>query len=205
MALVHNGVDLMEFRPDPEAPRPNDTFTVTQIGRLIGWKGQRVLLQAVPIVLRKFPRAQFVLVGDGPDRIALERFAAELGIGNQVRFPGMVADVRPLLAAADIIVLPSISPEPFGRTVIEAMAMEKPVIATAMGGPAEIITPLVDGLLVKPDDPALLAEKIISLAENRDAARELGRRARKTVAARFDARRTVREVEGIYERAMEGR
>ncbi len=205
LALVYNALDLEDFRTDSGSPRPKDNFTVTQIGRLIGWKGQRVLLQAAPLVLKKIPRVQFAFAGDGPDRIVLERLAAELHIGSWVSFLGVVGDVRPLLAASDVIVLPSLSPEPFGRVVIEAMAMEKPVIATDLGGPKEIITPLVDGLLVKPDDPVLLAEKIVALIENREAARKLGRRARKTVAARFDARRAVREIEEIYERATAGR
>lgn len=201
---VYNGVDLDHFRPPLEDSRPEDEFTVVQIGRMVAWKGQEVFLRAATIVRKNNPRVRFILAGDGPDREALTALAAGLGIDQEVRFTGTVKDIRPLLAASDVVVLPSLEPEPFGRVVIEAMAMGRPVIASDLGGPREIISPPRDGLLVGPGDPVRLAEAIGLLLDDGEKRKAMGRAARETAERRFDARTTVREIEEIYRQAAGG-
>ena len=200
LRLVYNGVNLQGFQVDWATSPKEGALTVTQIGRYVDWKGQDVFLKAVPLVLEKARDVQFHLVGDGPEKERLKRLSSTLQIEPYVKFSDMVPNVRPVLFRSDIVVLPSVRPEPFGRVVIEAMAAGKSVIATNMGGPKEIITPPLDGLLVEPGNPELLAEKILSLIEDEETRRKMGKAARKTVERRFNVQKTIGEIQDLYEK-----
>ena len=204
LLVIPNGVDVEQWRPWPSDAGAADRFTILQAGRMIGWKGHRVLLRAIPRVLSEFPRARFVLAGDGPLRKELENLAVQKGLGDAIEFRGTVSEMDRVIAESDIVVNPSTEPEPFGRVIIEAMAMGKPVIATAIGGPLEIITPGLNGELVEPDQPGILAEKILFLLKDEEARKRMGQAARRTVLERFDHRFTVRKIEEVYEEVLGG-
>jgi len=210
---VLNGTDLGAFEtPADGAPVradlgiASDRPVVTVLGRLEPWKGQHVLVEAIPAVLEAVPEAVFLFVGgpavNKPDYgPGLEARCRELGVADHVRFTGIRRDVPAVLAATDILALPTVTPEPFGLTVIEAMAAGRPVVATAAGGPLDTVLDGKTGLLVRPDDPADLAEKLARLLGDPDRARAMGHRARERAFAEFSVDRVAREVTEVLEEA----
>src|SRR6266404_5373723 len=125
------------------------------IGMLLPWKGQTVFLRAAARVLERFPHACVLVVGGPPSggegyARELRNLARELGIGDRVIFTGLRSDVADILPVLDIVVHASVDPEPFGRVIIEAMALRRPVVASRAGGPTEIIEDGKTGLLVAP-------------------------------------------------------
>jgi glycosyltransferase involved in cell wall biosynthesis len=161
-------------------------------------KGWRDLAAAAPHVLRRFPKAQFWCVGDGPLRPEIERWLADHGIANQFRFLGFRQDVGDLMNAIDLLVLPS-HREPFGLVYVEAALLGKPAIGCLSGGAPEVITDQETGLLVPPRDVPALAEAILTLLDNRDRASAMGRSGRQLALERFDWQRYLRGLDEIYE------
>lgn len=181
---------------------------VVLLARIIPWKGQDVLLRALPAVLADHPDAVAVLVGEATDdkgrryRAELEALVAELGIGGRVRFAGARRDVADVLAAAEVVVHCSTTPEPFGRVVVEAMAAGRPVIAADAGGVPEIVDAERTGLLVAPGDPEALAAAVGRLLDDPEATAELGRRAGEAVAARFTIDGPALAVQALYDELL---
>ena len=200
--VVHNGVDLGKYEPvsvidaklkmgyDPEAP----LFGV--FGRLSNEKGQRVALEAMFILLASHPNARLVLAGDGVDRDDLEAAADALGITQSVQFAGFVRNVRHLMSACDAVVAPSLK-EGFGLSAVEAMALERPVVASAVGGLKEIVVEGETGVLVPPNDPRALAESLVRLVKDKSLVQSLGKRGRERVAERFELGAQTRLVYSI--------
>ncbi len=203
--VIHPAVDTARFDArrigDPPAVRrrlglPEHGPIVGAVGRLDRWKGFHVLLDVAPRLLERHPGATLVLVG-GPHELdpsyaeELHAQAARLGLGERVRLVGRQTNPEEWMQAMDVVVHTS-RDEPFGMVVIEAMALGKPVVAAAEGGPAEIVTSGVDGLLAPHGDrPALAAAILRLLADERLRAR-LGaaaeRRAREFEVAQFARR-----------------
>ncbi len=161
---------------------------VGMVGRLAPWKGQDVFLEAFA---RSFPAGgpeRAVLVGSalfGEERYEtdLRRLAAKLGIADRLEMTGFREDVAAELADLDVLVHASVIPEPFGQAVVEGMAAGLPVVATEAGGPAEVITHGVDGLLVPPGDRAALAGALRSLGNDPELRARLGAAARQRARA----------------------
>ncbi|MBI3288929.1 MAG: glycosyltransferase family 4 protein [Elusimicrobia bacterium] len=159
---------------------------VGMFGRLAPWKGQHVLLDA----LDRLPGVQAMFVGEalfGEDEYA-ERVRARVrdeGLSSRVRFVGFREDVASLMSAVDILVHASISPEPFGRVIVEGMLAAKPVLAARAGGVVEIIADGADGFLFEPGDATALASLIRRLTTDSEAAASVGRRARQSALSRF--------------------
>jgi glycosyltransferase involved in cell wall biosynthesis len=150
------------------------------IGRLAPWKGQDVFLRAFA---QAFPdgRQRAVIVGDalfGEAEVAygegLRRLAEKLGVAHRVEFRGYREDIIREMRALDVLVHASITPEPFGQVVIEGMSAQLPVVASRGGGPEEIITHGVDGLLYSPGDVAALAQILAQLEAEPQLRAQLG-------------------------------
>ena len=163
--VIANTYDTSRFSYVARDPAPLDVRLVT-LGRLSPEKGHDVLLRALAAITGRRLRIVLDIVGDGPERAALEALTAELGLGSRVRFLGqLVGDqVADAFRTANAFVLPSRA-EGFGVALIEAMATGLPVVATRSGGPEDIVL-AGDGLLVPPDDPQALGEALMSVAGN---------------------------------------
>jgi len=167
------------------------------VGRLEPQKGHRILLDALPAVLRSFPRVRLVCLSDGQLRAALERQTLKLGLTDAVRFVGYQPDIAEWLALADISILPSFF-EGLPLTVIEAMAAGRPVIASAVDGVPEVLVDGESGLLIPPGDSGALARAICRLVGDPALRQAMARAGRRRVVLEFGLERLVRETEELY-------
>ena len=205
ISLIHNGVDLERY--DHQGPcctlreeygLPAEGPIVGVVARLEPEKGHPTLLEAWTSVAAAVPDATLMIVGEGSRRAALEAMAAELGVADRVVFTGRRDDVPAVTAALDVAVLPSYR-EALGLTVLEAMALSRPVVASEVGGIPEMIEDGRTGLLVPPRDPDALAAAIIRLLRDHPLADTLGRNGHDMVHERFCIELMVRAVEAIYD------
>jgi glycosyltransferase involved in cell wall biosynthesis len=190
--VVHNGVALERFSPAPPAAAKRalgldpDLPVAGIVGRLSAEKGQAVALAAWARVAEAHPGARLLLVGDGDAAETCLALAAELGIADLVTFTGFQADPTPYLAACDVVLMPSLR-EGLGLAALEAMALERPVVASRTGGIPEAVRDGETGLLVPPDDAAALADAILTLFADPARCTAYGQAGRARVAAHFNA------------------
>ncbi|HXF51735.1 MAG TPA: glycosyltransferase [Dehalococcoidia bacterium] len=197
VTVVPYGVDLDRFRPQPRPTR--DEPVVGYVGRLSPEKGLATLLRALAALQGRGVRWRATLVGDGPERGALERLAARLGIADRVRFAGEAShdDVPSHLQAFDVFAMPS-TWEGFGVAAVEAQAMELPVVASGVHGIPDVVAHGETGLLVPPGRPLALADALEALLTDRDRRVEMGRAGRRLVERRYDWRENAARMERIY-------
>jgi glycosyltransferase involved in cell wall biosynthesis len=218
--VVHNPVDLARFDPAKvdgaevrgELELPEGAVTMAVVAQLTPWKGQDDAIRALAALPDAGAHAVLLLAGSakfaGPgtqfDNIAYEAelhaLAARLGVADRVRFLGERDDVPRVLAATDVLLLPSWR-EAFGRIAIEAMAIGVPVAATEVGGPAEIVRPGVDGLLLPPKDPERWARELTPLLADPEERCRMGAAGR-AHARDFDLAAHAGEVLGAYREAL---
>ena len=206
IAVIPNGVDLdstaTAFRLKAEATllrgfAPKERRRVITVANLRPEKSHETLFAAADLLASDFPDVEFQIVGDGPRRAELEGFVRAHGLERRVQFLGHREDVAPLLAEADIFVLPSRS-EAFPNGAIEAMAAGLPVVASATGGLLDLIEHGHTGLLFEPGNPAALADALRHLFTDRSIASAIGQRAQTQVRQRYSFERMVRSFEDLY-------
>ena len=190
LRVVHAGVEDV---PAGSVPRPMAGPIVGSIGRLVREKGFDVLIDA----LTRLPETNLLLVGDGPERDALERLARERGVADRVVFTGWKDDARRWLSAMDVFVVPS-RIEGFGLGIVEAMLARVPVVASAVGGTAEVIIDEETGWLVPPGDPARLASAIERVLGDEILRARTTRLARSLVKTEFTPEIMAARFEAIY-------
>lgn len=200
--VVYTGVEV-PVGVGTREPLGNGVPVVVCVGRLNSWKGQEVLVDAIARLRARGIEVRAELVGSvfRKKRHFEERLRAqvdELGLTGQVAFLGERRDALEIVGRADIAVAPSTRPEPFGMALVEAMALGRPVVASAAGGPAEVVTDGLDGLLVPPRDPVALADALQRLIESPEFARALGTHA-KIRAADFSAENMTAQVLASYD------
>lgn len=169
------------------APRDVPPLHIISVSRLVAWKGVHVLLEAIALVETRRPDIQIeiTLLGGSDEPAYLDRLRAQAElISSNVVFGGSVPDVAPALDEADVSVVLSTVPEPFGQVVLQGMVAGTVVVATDQGGPAEIINDHVSGLLIQPDSPSALAEAVELLFDDPDLRNRLATSGR-DAAARF--------------------
>ncbi len=190
IVVIPNAVELLPVQPGARRrlrawlQAPAEAALALTVGRLNAEKGQSLLLQAVPAVLRRFPQTVFVLAGDGSLRGALEEQVVQMGISGRVRFLGVRQDVPDLLAAADLFVLPSRS-EGMPNALLEAMAAGLPVVSFDVGGVGEVISHAETGLLVPPEDVDGLSQAMLALLEDQSERQRLGAAARERIRTQY--------------------
>ncbi|WP_322011908.1 glycosyltransferase family 4 protein [Paraburkholderia sp. J12] len=205
--VVHNGVDEAPFRALDRVSQgtlraqiglPVDAFLVGAFSRLAHWKGQHVLLEA----LRHDTRFHAVLVGAplfGEDAYAeeLHAFVKTHGLESRVHFLGFRHDIAACMRAMDVIAHTSITPEPFGRVIVEGMLAERPVVASRDGGVTEIVEHGANGLLCTPADAAELAATLVSLHDDAALRERLAAAGLAVARARFGKAQYVETVDRV--------
>jgi glycosyltransferase involved in cell wall biosynthesis len=171
------------------------------VGRIVPIKNHRLFLDASLMAANQNPQVRFVIVGDGPIRAEMQRYAYELGMADRVIFVGWRRDLQRIYADLDVLVLSSIN-EGTPVSAIEAMAAGCPVAATRVGGLPDLITEGETGLLVPSEDAKALATAIDSLLKNPRARRQMGQIARGIVKERFAAQRLISDMERLYQELL---
>jgi glycosyltransferase involved in cell wall biosynthesis len=207
--VVYNGIDPQRFSP---AAAPNSgaeppersplPFTIAYVGRLDKDKGLEVLLRAFAQLRSPHPEAQLLIAGQSllhgeAYRQQLAALAESLGIGDRVQFLGHVAQPLALYQRSDLTVLPSLWPEPFGRTIIESLAAGTPVVASRTGGIPEILAEILPDCLVEPGQVNELAEAIGRMTHWRQQRPHLGQLCRQHVLQHFTLEQTLAGVERV--------
>jgi glycosyltransferase involved in cell wall biosynthesis len=201
--VVHAGIEMDDLvslpRPDGTAPP-----TIGVVARMVPVKDLGLLLDAAALVAREVPHARLVMVGDGPERAALERRAAEPDLSGRVSFLGHVTPARPLLAGFDVLALSSES-EGLPISVLEAMAAGVPVVATAVGGLPEALQDGVSGFLVqrtgdRAASAAALAARLTAVLSDAALRARMGKAGKRRVMEDFSSEAAARSMIAIYER-----
>ena len=178
---------------------------VGMVAQIVPLKGHKIFLKAMKIVSEKFPDVMFVMIGASPDEQQLSLndikfYAKELGVLDKIICIGFREDIFSLLKSFDILAHPSYK-EPFGRVIMEAMALSIPVVATACGGPSEIIEDHQSGILVPVGDAGQLANAVIQLLSN-DAMRvSMGQNGRKRIE-QFNLSNTVMKINEVFNHVL---
>lgn len=204
--VVYNGVEPADWTPRKGPPSSATGPVVLLVGRLSPDKGQATLLRAAPAVLGHIPATRFVLLGADTNGEAgrLRQLALQLGVSHALEIRAWTEDPRPAFQEADVVTLPSRS-EGFGRVLVEAACLAKPVVATRVGGIPEVVVDAETGLLVPPDNPSALAEALLRLLRDPDLRRRVGAAARERALTRFTARQHVEGVEAVYAELLQAR
>ena len=211
--VVYGGVDIGRFDPDRCKPeRFRQELAIPPGARLVGhegmrdWQGWKELLRAFPAVRERHPDAHLLLVACASElqrRTVLET-ATEMGLGGAVTTTLTREDMPDVLAACAVVVDPSWAGTGVSGTVREAMALAKPVVATALAGNPELVENGSSGILVEPRDVPTLAAAINHLLDDGELAARLGRRAQRRIRSRFSAEARATRLEQVYRRALRG-
>jgi len=218
VAILHNGV-IPESNVDRNAARgvrvelgiPQDVPLVVMVSRLQRWKGVHIFVDAAAEVVKHYPEAFFVVAGGtlfGLEDVyatELQKQVERLGLTEAFRFTGFRPDILRFFAAADVVVHSSIEPDPFPTVLLEAMACGKPVIASDLGGPGEIIDKGVTGLLVPPESAEAVANAIKALLQDPGRRVRMGEAGAARLRECFSAERMVRQLQALYEGMAAGR
>ena len=216
IAVVHNGIDVDRFARAAEAVRkreaagqeesPGKRRRVGMVGHLAPIKGQEDFIHAASIVCGLRDDVEFIIAGEdkspgGEHRQSIERLIAELDLNQRVRLVGWVDDITELLATFDLFVSPSRS-EPFGLSIVEAMAAGTPVVASMSEGAREIIDGNLTGRLFPISDVEALAKAVCELLSNPAQRGQLSANAQRVVRERFSLEQMVVETEKVYEQVL---
>ena len=210
--LIYNGVDLKAFQASPEevetlraeffSAEPDAALLVGVVTRITPEKGIHILVRAMQ-ELKGRTNVKLLIVGgpyfqkDADYMDTLKQEVTDLGVEGSVIFTGFLSDTRIVTSLLDIVLVPSIIPEACPRTIIEAMAVGKPVIATPLGGSKELVTPET-GVLVPPEDASAVADAIATLSTDRERLAEMGRAARERAVQLFNSEKNTALTEAVY-------
>ena len=217
--IIHNGVNLSDYMQSHDVLQIRkefdcmpDQMLVGLVARLDWWKGHEFFLEAMAEVVQKHHNIKGLIIG-GRAELSYDRsiryldrlhvMVKSLGLGEKIVFTGNRSDVPRLLAALDVVVHASSTPEPFGLTVIEGMAAGKPVVATAAGGILDIIEDGVNGLLVPCKDSKAMARAILQILSDHDKAEQMGIAARRRVTEKFTVQHQVITVQKLYDSILD--
>jgi|GEM_PF-340246 len=214
--VIFNSVDHERFETKGDFKTLRDEYQLGNgaklvgcIGRIIPQKGQKVLLSAVPGILQRYPEAFFLIVGDV--FLKEEAYKEELleimkknGIEKNTKLTGFRTDIWNVIRALDLVIFPSIAPEAFPLSVLEAMSLGKAVIASNIGGVQEIIEDGVNGFLVEPNQPDQITQKILYLFNDPQIYDRIGQRAKESVDLKFSLSNYVSTLEGACLKAAMG-
>jgi sugar transferase (PEP-CTERM/EpsH1 system associated) len=212
---AYNGVDTDCFYPAPHGPTPIDAcpFDPAQhwltgtVGRMQTVKDQTMLAQAFVQALAQNPaskeRLRLVMVGEGPLRAQAQGILQAAGVAHLAWLPGERSDVADIMRGLHAFALPSLA-EGISNTILEAMASSLPVVATAVGGNADLVQRAQTGAIVPVADPQAMAQQLVALANNPEQARVMGQAGRQRVLDHFSMHAMVSTYQGVYDRQLRG-
>jgi len=205
--VIYNGVAADDFPAEAKEKDQSSPITFANIGQFVPWKKQLLFVEAAERFLQDGQKAQFILIGDdifGRDsrykKWIIERVKAS-SFASNIKIVGWQNDLNLYWPVIDCLIHTT-DAEPFGRVIIEAMAHGVPVIATAGGGPAEIITNGSTGLLFDPDDLEGLIWAMKTISQDKELAHNLAINAREHIVSNFQARKTAERIANVYEELM---
>ena len=208
VVVVRNGLDTAHFdalaRQPLQAPLPieDGDLPVAVIGNLWRVKGHRTLVEAAAEIAARIPRVKFLCAGEGPEREALEKRIAELGLEKTVHLLGHRLDIPAILARSRAACLCS-SAEGLSNALMEAMASSLPIVATSVGGNPELVRPGENGLLVPFGDARALSTALVQLLSDPAAAAEMGRRGRLRIESELTLEKMAEGHGALYRRALD--
>ena len=207
VTVVHNGIDVTK---GPEIPRKailkdleiaEDEVVVGMAGSLIKRKGFNVFIRALGHLKSAGVQFKGIIIGDGPEKTDLTRLVDRLGLRKEIVFTGFKADGLSYINALDILVLSS-PREGLPRVILEAMLMEKPIVASDIPGPAELVAHEETGFLASAGQPKAFADCLKRLIEDPERRKQMGKKGRERVIEHFSIERYVQGVNGIFEKVM---
>lgn len=204
ITVVHSGIDTEKFDGVQKAEHlfrefniPKKNLVIGTIAHLTDHKGHIYLLQAIPKILKEIPNCFFLFVGGGELKELLVEKARILGVKDKVIFTGFREDIPKILSILDLFVLPS-HLEGLCTSLMDALYMQVPIVATTAGGIPEVISNGKTGLLVPPKDPVALAEAVVELMKDEDKKKAFAKRGKKKISEKFTASKMVEGVEKVY-------
>lgn len=207
--VIHNGVDANHFKPgvfESEAKQLRDKLGLTAeqfiyscIAGFRSEKGHAHLVSAFSHLVVKMPSARLLLAGDGPEIDGIKSMVKDLHLEDNVIFLGLVKDVRALLEATDVLVIPSTA-ETFSMVMLEAMSMDVPLIATDVGGTKEAVLHDQTGIIVEPENVAALSSALINISGNTGNIRTMGEYSRNRVIRYFSKNKMVSETTEMFQK-----
>ncbi|MCZ7355837.1 MAG: glycosyltransferase family 4 protein [Candidatus Methanoperedens sp.] len=208
--LIQNGIDVDTFRPDLEVSGLKEKYQlqnkkiILSIGVMTGQKGHDLLIRVMPELLKEDREIKLVLVGYGPAMENLKKMAQELKVSDHVVFTGKVSheELKFYYNIADVFAFPTLRVEAGPLVIPEAMACERPVIASRIGGIPTVIENYIDGILIQPGNLRELKEKILEVLKNEELGAKLGKNARRKIMERYSVDRMVDDTIKVYEKAL---
>jgi glycosyltransferase involved in cell wall biosynthesis len=210
ITIVHDAIDLQDFDDTLSCDSLRKEFHLTGqeklfgiFGRIVDWKGIKEFVHAAALIIRSVPEAMAFIVGDCSDGDSgylaeVKSLIVHYGLERNVVLTGYRRDVPVLMQLMDVVVHASVTPEPFGMVLIEAMAMKKPVVATRMGGPLDIVLNGCTGFLVAPGNVGEMADAVRQLLQEVALAAAMGQKGKERVVSLFAKERYARQVEAVY-------
>jgi len=190
---IYNGVDLRKFYMKEYRWEKAARYNIGCVARIEKEKGIEFLIQAIKIIKEFIPSARLIIVGQGSERKKLMWLSERLGLQENIQWVGYQREIEKWYTYFDALVLPSVVRESFGIALVEAMATGIPVVASRIGGTAEIIDHKQTGLLANPGGSQDLADQLIYLYNNRSETKEMVYRARQKVEEKFNLERMIRD------------
>ena len=207
---IYGGIDLDPFNKHNQSLRldlrqefgvPLNAPLLITVAVLRREKGIQYLIEALPAILEAVPETRYLVVGDGKHLSALRDLAKTMGVAERVIFTGMRSDIPDLLAISDLFVLPTLK-DVLPTVLSEAMASQKPIVASNVGGVPEMVEDGQNGLLVSPANPMKLAEACIHLLHDPARIRAMGDTGREFVDQRFNVRKQVETLSNLYQNLL---
>lgn len=200
---IPTGIDIEQFSPLRNKPvLPSKGFLVGMIGVLRSWKGHRYLIEAIPEIVKSIPDAVFYIVGDGPQYENIKGLIDNLSLRDKVFMLGHREDIPEILASLNVVVHPSYANEGVPQSVLQAMAMEKPVIAADVGAIKEVIIDGKTGFLIPPRDVRAIAERVITLYRKPHLGNAFGKEGRRLVERSYSFEGMLNRIEGLYKMVL---
>ena len=209
LVTIHNAVDMDKITPNRTAEEVRNEFglgsnnlAIGTAGRMVPVKGYDLLLDAAGIIVEQKPSVRFLVAGDGPERAALEKKCQDMHLEDKVQFIGFRDDITDIINCLDLFVMSS-HHEGIPMILLEAMALQKPVVCTSVGGIKEVVQDGISGLLVEPGDAHQLAKACLNVLNNPELNIKFGTAARKRISDEFSTDTQKERLMSVYRDLVE--